>query len=131
MTFPLNLPTGFKSIQNSDISKQERRMVLRKKENATINKDNSTVFIRLRYPVLSILRVLGRQENTADVQARRKRYCNTGRSCRIESHLDCSCISNVNSIPDCFSGNTNVNVRSCLFDLLLNGIQFLLRSGLK
>lgn len=129
MTFPLNLPTGFKSIQNSDISKQERRMVLRKKENATINKDNSTVFIRLRYPVLSILRV-GRQENAADVQARRKRYCNTGRSCRTESHLDCSCISNVNSIPDCFSGNTNVNVRSCLFDLLLNGIQFLLRSGL-
>lgn len=70
MTFPLNLPTGFKSIQNSDISKQERRMVLRKKEKATINKDNSTVFIRLRCSVLSILRVLGRQENTADIQAR-------------------------------------------------------------
>ena len=72
-------------------------MVLRKKENATINKDNSTVFIRLRYPVLSILRVLGRQENTADVQARRKRYRNTDRSFRTESHLDCSRISNVNS----------------------------------
>ena len=65
MTFPLNLPTGFKS------APKEWRMVLRKKENATINKDNYTVSIRLRCSVLSILRVLGRQENTADIQARK------------------------------------------------------------